>query len=866
MRSRRSRRTFARALPRTLGLALVALAQAAPAAHADVVSTFDADTDAWTVAGNGAATNPTFLAAGGHPGGFIRSVDSQGGVTAYWQAPAKFLGDRSDSYGAALSFDLRQSATDGQFDAAGRDVRLVGGGISLSYNTPYNPGTDWTTYSIPLHEVGWTDVTTALPATEQQMRDALAAVTTILIRAEYRSGADTDDLDNVVLGSGSADDRPFGAELVRDINPDLGIGGEGVGSYLTELAAIGQRLYFVADADGPFDPPDGYLADELWRSDGTGPGTVLVREFGSLGTLGLGEPTGLGSIVLFRGAGADGSELWRSDGTAAGTQMVADINPTGDALPRELTRVGGLVFFRASDGVNGFELWRSDGTTAGTAMVADINAGGNSTPSQLTDVGGTLFFQASDGTNGIELWRSDGTTAGTEMVADINATGDSRPQQLANVGGTLLFTASDGVNGFELWRSDGTGAGTQMVADINAGGDANITGITNLSGTALFSATDGVHGREPWRSDGTGAATLMLEDAWPGSASSFPGSFAAIDGIALFSLGDTISGSELWRSDGTTPGTLLVGDLARGSTASSSPFGFAAGPGATYFRASDAAHGSELWRTDGTGPGTALVEDINPAGSSSPSGMVGVGSRLLFAADDGENGIELWRAGLPAAAADPDQIAFGRQLPGTTSAASAVTVGSIGALGLETTAAGIVGADAGEFALQEDGCTGLPAVAPGAQCALEVAFSPTGGGASNAALQVQTNDPAGPLIVPLSGTGDDRVQGARVLARKVQRQRGSRIRLRAQAGAAEDVGAAAKAKAKLDGGPVPLKPDSAAVDASDLEPLVLKASRRNARRIGAALKAGDRVAARIVVTLTDELGNVLRRRLKVRLR
>jgi ELWxxDGT repeat protein len=99
-------------------------------------------------------------------------------------------------------------------------------------------------------------------------------------------------------------------------------------------------------------------------------------------------------------------ELWRSDGTAAGTVLVKDIAPGGAiAKPTDLTVVNGTLFFVATS-TSGRELWKSDGTTAGTVLVKDINTTSgtsSSSPTSLTDVNGTLFFAATDGMSGREL-------------------------------------------------------------------------------------------------------------------------------------------------------------------------------------------------------------------------------------------------------------------------------------------------------------------------------------------------------------------------------------------------------------------------------------------------------------------------------
>lgn len=74
-----------------------------------------------------------------------------------------------------------------------------------------------------------------------------------------------------------------------------------------------------------------------------------------------------------------GTELWKSDGTTDGTVMVKDINPgTSSSYLSKLTILGNTLYFIANDGTSGTELWKSDGTPEGTLLVKDINPGASS--------------------------------------------------------------------------------------------------------------------------------------------------------------------------------------------------------------------------------------------------------------------------------------------------------------------------------------------------------------------------------------------------------------------------------------------------------------------------------------------------------
>jgi ELWxxDGT repeat protein len=426
-------------------------------------------------------------------------------------------------------------------------------------------------------------------------------------------------------------------------------------SHPSDLTKVNVTLFFAAD--------DGTDGVELWKSDGTADGTTLVKDLypGSYDYDGYSysnssDPKQLttvgGTLFFAANHGTDGVELWTSDGTAAGTVMVADINlGSGGSGLAQLTDVNGTLFFTADDGTHGDELWRSDGTAEGTVMVADINPGTSSTfPRYLTDVNGTLYFAADNGTHDAALWKSDGTAAGTTLVKDLFPGGSgTNPSNLTNVDGTLFFLAQG-----RLWKSDGTAEGTLNLE----GGDAP-SQLTGENGTLSFLSSDSTNGIELWKSDGTAASTTLLKDIFPGvydqyyygyyggrysryiPNSSNPHNLTDVNGTLFFTANDG-NGAELWKSDGTVAGTVLVADINSDSS-SSSPSVLTNLNGTLFFAADDGAHGTELWQSDGTAAGTVVVADINPGGTGSyPSGLTNAGGTLYFTAVDGVHGNELW--------------------------------------------------------------------------------------------------------------------------------------------------------------------------------------------------------------------------------
>ncbi|HEY9419992.1 MAG TPA: ELWxxDGT repeat protein, partial [Thermoanaerobaculia bacterium] len=362
------------------------------------------------------------------------------------------------------------------------------------------------------------------------------------------------------------------------------------------------------------------------------------------------ELTGLGTDLFFVNSdGVHGYEIWKSDGTGPGTALLIDLCPgICSSLPTSLTVFDGFLFFFADDGVHGRELWKSDGTAAGTTLVKDIYPGmGNrehfrpGSPGGLLAADGVLYFAADDREHGLELWKSDGTPEGTLLVRDIYlGPNGSDPRPWVAAGGILLLNADDGTHGREPWASDGTAAGTNLIQDINSGsasstsalpGNAGQDAIAAPGGGFLFQADNGSLGQELWRTDGTEAGTTLVKDISPGGGSE-PAGFATLGATVYFSARDTLNGRELWKTDGTEAGTTLVKDI--NPDQGSSPSEITASGSRIFFRAFDNSHGFELWSSDGTEAGTLLVRDIFPGAvgglAAPPNAITAFDGGVLF--------------------------------------------------------------------------------------------------------------------------------------------------------------------------------------------------------------------------------------------
>jgi hypothetical protein len=164
--------------------------------------------DGWRGTNSAHIVNPqqyfTYTPDEGTTGGYI-SVGETAGADGilYFDAPAKFLGDKRKAYNGMFRFDFKQSAADlpdRWFQA--NDVIIAGTNVTVAYRVFMQlPTTNWMTFEIPLTEsVGWIRVSSNRLATAEEMVSALQSIQYLRIRAEWTDHtAYRADLDNVML-------------------------------------------------------------------------------------------------------------------------------------------------------------------------------------------------------------------------------------------------------------------------------------------------------------------------------------------------------------------------------------------------------------------------------------------------------------------------------------------------------------------------------------------------------------------------------------------------------------------------------------------------------------------------------------------
>ncbi|MDE2387104.1 MAG: InlB B-repeat-containing protein, partial [Actinomycetales bacterium] len=248
---------------------------------------------------------------------------------------------------------------------------------------------------------------------------------------------------------------------------------------------------------------------ELYVSDGTLAGTTLVKNLSSMTSSDPQQIVCFNNTVYFNAddsyywqsaTNTVGRELYKTDGTSAGTVLMTDLNTSAMALgsgagtnssyPSNLTVVGNFLYFSATNTSNEVELYYTDGTTV---TKIDVYAGaGSSSPANFVKYNGLLYFTGTTAATGRDMLRLDPTTQAITAI-DVNAGSSSFTYLQPVVMGGLMWFQSSG----EMWSSDGTAANTGQFEDLLPGGNSNPDWLFSLGGVVMYITYDSSLGSQP---------------------------------------------------------------------------------------------------------------------------------------------------------------------------------------------------------------------------------------------------------------------------------------------------------------------------------------------------------------------------------
>jgi ELWxxDGT repeat protein len=236
-----------------------------------------------------------------------------------------------------------------------------------------------------------------------------------------------------------------------------------------------------------------------------------------------------GFILYLSGDPNNGLQLWRSDGTLPGTTMVMDMGPgvQFSQLSQNIvmTRVGNRAVFQSENAQNGPQLWGSDGTAQGTVplIATPDDTAPNATVryiQPLLGVAGTHAYYAVYNGTDFQVVVTDGTVAGTHVLTDAGPV-DPSSVPGASTPGPQVVAGDDTLAFLYIYYQDALGNLKHLYAYSPQSNslihlvDNDHAGIASepmvaYAGRLYFTGSDPVHSENPWVSDGTVSGTHIL--------------------------------------------------------------------------------------------------------------------------------------------------------------------------------------------------------------------------------------------------------------------------------------------------------------------------------------------------------------------
>lgn len=361
----------------------------------------------------------------------------------------------------------------------------------------------------------------------------------------------------------SSNGTAAGTQMVADLNI---VGASNTGSTPLGLKVWKNKLYFFG-----LGPETDYKVN-LYETDGTEAGTKKITTSGISPLVPYGRQTEVftefNNELYFVGNDmVNGYELWKTDGTAAGTVMVKEINPAKGMFDSkseisQLTVMGNNLYFFANETTDedSLQIWKTNGTAAGTERIVSYKISNTETVNSLTATSTHIYYTYNK--NGTSIYKSDGTTAGTSVFL-----ANCDPYHLTELNGELLFqttTTSPTVSHLCITSNDAQGY--TILKDADPGViDVSVNStyympMNVVAGKLYFKISVTGPATELWQTDGTLAGTTLIKTLTQADGYLANQQFVKHQDEVYFITSTTSAPTKYFlnKTDGTAAGTVKL--------------------------------------------------------------------------------------------------------------------------------------------------------------------------------------------------------------------------------------------------------------------------------------------------------------------
>ncbi|MES2688920.1 MAG: T9SS type A sorting domain-containing protein [Bacteroidota bacterium] len=346
-----------------------------------------------------------------------------------------------------------------------------------------------------------------------------------------------------------------GTKMVVDLNKTAN---DNSGSYPVGLKAWKDKLYFFAiGTDGK---------QNLYETDGSEAGTKQVTTSGLSVMVPYGRRTEVftefnNALYFMADDFVNGIELWKTDGTAAGTVMVKEINPAKGMFDSkseisQLTVMGSNLYFFGNEtsDEDSLQLWKTDGTTAGTHRIVSYKTGNSETVNSLTAASAHVYYTVNR-----SIYKSDGTTAGTSLFL-----ADCEPYHLTSFKGEMLFqTTTTNPAMSHICITSNEARGYTVLKDVDPGvitlsiSSTYYYPMNVVEDKLYFNMSVVGPSSELWQTDGTITGTTLIKTYTQADGNLSNQQFVKHNGEVYFKT-KLNSDYFLNKTDGTSSGTVKL--------------------------------------------------------------------------------------------------------------------------------------------------------------------------------------------------------------------------------------------------------------------------------------------------------------------